>query len=179
MAIEPRVHVGVLNVPGGGVARLLDASPAFGPSIHAGLAQAGLTQGTPQYDAFFVAAQTVVDSGDSINYAAYTAGKAILAQEVVGDATHPPDQVIPNFVPGAPLSGTDPLIAALGLSTITSTTQAAQIRGVVRFTQGEHGSLLDPTSSAAVTVEMQTEMANMIGSHGQFVPVTDPSVVKQ
>ena len=69
MAIEPRVHVGVLNVPGGGVARLLDASPAFGPSIHAGLAQAGLTQGTPQYDAFFVAAQTVVDSGDSINYA--------------------------------------------------------------------------------------------------------------
>jgi pimeloyl-ACP methyl ester carboxylesterase len=179
MAIEPRVHVGVLNVPGGGVARLLDASPAFGPSIHAGLAQAGLTQGTPQYDAFFVAAQTVVDSGDSINYAAYTAGKAILAQEVVGDATHPSDQVIPNFVPGAPLSGTEPLIAALGLSSITSTTQAAQIRGVVRFTQGEHGSLLDPTSSPAVTVEMQTEMANMIGSGGVFVPITDPSVVKQ
>ena len=180
MAIEPRVRVGVLNVPGGGVARLLDASPAFGPSIHAGLAQAGLTQGTPKYDAFMVAAQTVVDSGDSINYAVYTAGKAILAQEVVGDATHPSDQVIPNFVPGAPLSGTDPLIAALGLSTITSTTQSATgIRGVVRFTQGEHGSLLDPTSSPAVTVEMQTEMANMIGSGGRFVPITNPSVVKQ
>jgi pimeloyl-ACP methyl ester carboxylesterase len=179
MAIEPRVHVGVLNVPGGGVARLLDASPAFGPSIHAGLAQAGIQQGTPTYDAFMVAAQTVVDSGDSINFAAYTAGKAILAQEVVGDANHPSDQVIPNFVPGAPLSGTEPLIAALGLAPITQTTQAAQIRGVVRFTQGAHGSLLDPTSSPAVTQEMQTEMANMIGSRGTYVPITIPSVIQQ
>jgi hypothetical protein len=98
---------------------------------------------------------------------------------VVGDATHPPDQVIPNFVPGAPLSGTDPLIAALGLTTITQTTQAAQIRGVTRFTQGAHGSLLDPTSSPAVTQEMQTEMASMIGSRGQQVTVAIPSVLKQ
>ncbi len=178
LAIEPRVTVGVLNVPGGGVARLLDASPAFGPSIHAGLAQAGLQQGTTQYDAFMVAAQTVVDSGDSINYAFATTGKAILAQEVVGDATHPSDQVIPNTVPGAPLSGTEPLLAALGLAPITQTTQGDPIRGVVRFTQGAHGSLLDPTSSPAVTVEMQTEMAKMIGSGGTYVPITNPSVIK-
>jgi dienelactone hydrolase len=178
VAMEPHVNVAVLNVPGGGVARLLDASPAFGPSIHQGLAAAGLIQGTAQYDAFMVAAQTVVDSGDSINYAFATANKAILAQEVVGDATHPSDQVIPNHVPGAPLSGTDPLIAALGLSTITQTTQAPQIRGVVRFTQGSHGSLLDPTSSPAVTVEMQTEMASMIASGGQAVIIANPSVIR-
>ncbi len=179
MAIEPHVNVGVLNVPGGGVARLLDASPAFGPSIHAGLAQAGIQQGTPTYDAFMVAAQTVVDSGDSINFAFATAGKAILAQEVVGDATHPSDQVIPNFVVGAPLSGTDPLIAALGLSTITSTTQVAfPLRGVVRFTQGAHGSLLDPTSSPAVTAEMQGEMASMLVSRGTTVVVSNTSVIR-
>ena len=177
MGIEPHVNVAVLNVPGGGVARLLDASPSFGPSIHAGLAQAGLTQGTPQYDAFFVAAQTVVDSGDSINFAFATVNKAILAQEVVGDATHPPDQVIPNSVPGAPLSGTEPLLSALGLTSIFQTTQAAQIRGVVRFTQGVHGSLLDPTSSLAVTEEMQGEMATMIGSRGTTVVVANPSVI--
>ncbi len=177
LGIEPHVNVGVLNVPGGGVARLLDASPAFGPSIHAGLAQAGLTQGTPQYDAFFVAAQTVVDSGDSINFAFATAGKALLAQEVVGDATHPSDQVIPNTVPGAPLSGTEPLLSALGLTSIFQTTQAAQIRGVVRFTQGAHGSLLDPTSSPAVTAEMQGEMASMIFSRGTTVVVANPSVI--
>jgi pimeloyl-ACP methyl ester carboxylesterase len=178
IAMEPHVNVAVLNVPGGGIARLLDASPAFGPSIHAGLAAAGLTQGTPQYDAFFVAAQTVADSGDSINFAFATAAKSILAQEVVGDDTHPSDQVIPNFVPGAPLSGTDPLIAALGLSTLTQTTQAPSIRGVVRFTQGAHGSLLDPTSSPAVTVEMQTEMASMIASGGQEVLISDSSVIR-
>jgi len=178
VAMEPHVNVGVLNVPGGGVVRLLDGSPAFGPSIHEGLAGAGLTQGTPQYDAFMVAAQTVVDSGDSINYAFATAAKAILAQEVVGDATHPSDQVIPNTVPGAPLSGTEPLIAAMGLSTLTQTTQAAQIRGVVRFTQGSHGSLLDPSSSPAVTVEMQTEMASMIASGGQAVVIANPSVIR-
>jgi len=134
VAMEPHVNVGVLNVPGGGIARLLDASPAFGPQIHAGLAAAGLQQGTPNYDAFFVAAQTVTDSGDSINFAFATAAKAILAQEVVGDATHPSDQVIPNSVPTAPLSGTEPLLAALGLTSITSSTQGAKLRVAVRFT---------------------------------------------
>jgi len=178
LAIDPHVNVGVLNVPGGGVAGLLAASTTFGPVINAGLAQAGLTPGTPDYDSFLGAAQTVVDSGDSINFAFATAGKAILAQEVVGDATHLPDQVIPNNAPSAPLSGTDPLIAALGLSTFTQTTQAASIRGVVRFTQGVHGSLLDPTSAPAVTAEMQGEMASMIASGGQAVLISNPSVIR-
>ena len=179
MAMEPHVNVGVLNVPGGGVAGLLEASPTFGPIINAGLAQAGLTPGTPNFAAFLTAAQTVVDSGDSINFAFATAGKAILAQEVVGDSTHPSDQVIPNSVPSAPLSGTEPLLAALGLSSITQTTQqAAPIRGVVRFTQGAHGSLLDPTSSPAVTAEMQGEMASMIASDGHVVLIANPSVIR-
>jgi pimeloyl-ACP methyl ester carboxylesterase len=180
VAIEPHVNVATLNVPGGGIARLLDASPAFGPQIHAGLSAAGLTQGTPNYDAFFVAAQTVVDSGDSINFAPFIAAnpvKAILAQEVVGDATHPSDQVIPNSVPGAPLSGTEPLLAVLGLSKLTHTTQAPVIKGAVRFTQGTHGSLLDPTSSPAVTAEMQGEMASMTASGGQAVIITNTSVI--
>jgi pimeloyl-ACP methyl ester carboxylesterase len=178
MAMEPHVNVGVLNVPGGGVAGLLAASPTFGPIINAGLEQAGLTPGTPDYEAFLGAAQTAVDSGDSINFAFATAGKSILAQEVVGDATHPSDQVIPNNVPTAPLSGTDPLIAALGLTTLTQSTQAASIRGIVRFTQGVHGSLLDPTSSPAVTAEMQGEMASMIASGGQAVLIANPSVIR-
>jgi pimeloyl-ACP methyl ester carboxylesterase len=177
LAMEPHVNVGVLNVPGGGVAGLLAASPTFGPVINAGLAQAGLQPGTPDYAAFLGAAQTVVDSGDSINFAFATAGKSILAQEVVGDANHPNDQVIPNSVASAPTSGTEPLLAALGLSSIKATTQAASIRGVVRFTQGTHGSLLDPTSSPAVTAEMQGEMASMIATGGQAVIVSNPSVI--
>ncbi len=182
LAIDPTVPTGVLNVPGGGIARLLDASPAFGPRIHAGLAAAGLQPGTAQYDAFFVATQTVIDSGDSINYpvnAPLLATKHLLAQEVIGGGDFLPDQVIPNRVAGAPLSGTEPLIAALGLSAITGTTQSADgIRGAVRFLQGEHGSLLDPTDFPAVTAEMQGEMASLLVTHGTVVQVHNPSIIQ-
>jgi pimeloyl-ACP methyl ester carboxylesterase len=184
MAVDPDVQTAVLNVPGGGIAHLLEASPAFGPTIRAGLAQAGLEPGTPNYDAFFVAAQTVIDSGDPINYGSPTSGsliggKNLLVQEVVGSDGFLPDQVIPNTVPGAPLSGTEPLIAALGLTTpIYQTTQSADgIRGVARFLQGEHGSILDPTDFPAVTAEMQGEMASIVASGGHAVLVNNPSLL--
>jgi len=128
-----------------------------------------------------------------------TANKNILAQEVVGgsaplagdiSAAHCAtcydangnwlsDQVIPNAVAGFPLSGGNPLIAALGLSSITSTTQSATaIRGVVRFVTGTHGSLLDPSSSPQATVEMQTEAATFLATGGTVVPVANSAVVK-
>ena len=182
LAIDPNVQTGVLNVPGGGIARLIDASPAFGPRIHAGLAAVGLEQGTPDYDAYFAATQTVIDSGDPINYpvnAPLLATKRLLLQEVIGGGDVLPDQVIPNSVAGAPLSGTEPLIAALGLSAITETTQSGDgIRGAVRFLQGEHGSLLDPTDFPAATVEMQGEMASMLVTHGTVVQVANPAIIQ-
>lgn len=180
MAVEPGVQTALLNVPGGGIARLLEASPTFGPRIRAGLAaSAGLQPGTPDYDAFFGAAQTVIDSADPVNFAFATAGKRLLLQEVVGGGDVLPDQVIPNSVAGAPLSGTEPLIRALGLASITATTQnAAGIRGAVRFTQGDHGSLLSPAASAAATAEMQGEMASLLVSGGTAVQVANPSVIR-
>ena len=179
LANDPTAKVGVLSVPGGGIARLLDASPAFGPRIHAGLAAAGLVQGTPAYDAYFAATQTVIESGDPINFAASTTGKRLIVHEVIGGGDVPPDQVIPNRVPGAPLSGTEPLIAALGLTPITGSAQSADgIRGATRFLQGEHGSLLDPTDFPAATVEMQGEMASMLVSGGAAVQVSNPSVIQ-
>lgn len=179
MGVDPHVKVALLNVPGGGIARLIDGSASIGPQIHAGLAQAGVQQGTPAYDQFMMAAQTAVDSGDPINFAPFTAGKSLLLQEVVGSATSPPDQVVPNNVPGAPLSGTDPLIAALGLTPIDASTQSASgVRVATRFTSGEHGSLLSPVAAPAVTVEMQGEMASLVVSEGHAVQVTNPAVLK-
>ncbi|MGB8635361.1 MAG: hypothetical protein WCD66_05375 [Rhodanobacteraceae bacterium] len=179
MAVDPNVQTAVLNVPGGGIARLLDASVSIGPQIHAGLAQAGVEQGTPAYDQFMLAAQTAVDSSDPINFARFTTGKNLLLQEVVGSDSSPSDQVIPNSVPGAPLSGTEPLIAALGLTAIDSSTQsAAGVRAATRFTSGEHGSLLSPAADPAVTAEMQGEMASLIGSGGKAVQVANPAVLK-
>jgi alpha-beta hydrolase superfamily lysophospholipase len=202
VAQTPNTYVqsAVLNVPGGGVVGLLIGSPTFRPVILGGLAQAGVLPGTPAFGQFLTAAQTVVDSGDPINYAFATANKNILGQEVVGgnspvagdisiaacgskcyDANGKwlPDQVIPNTSDGFPLSGGNPIIAALGLSTITTTTQSATgIRGVVRFTNGVHSSLLDPTTSPQTTVEMQTEAVSFLATGGNAVQVVNTSVIR-
>lgn len=186
MALEPSVQTAVLSVPGGGIARLLEASPTFGPRIRAGLlAAGGPAQGTPDYDTFFGAAQTVIDSSDPINFAlpsnaGMLPSKNLLLHEVVGGGSVLPDQVIPNSVAGAPLSGTEPLIRILGLASITGSTQSASgIRGATRFLVGDHGSLLSPAASAAATAEMQGEMASMIVSQGTAVQVANPSVIRQ
>ncbi len=180
LAVEPTVNVGTLNVPGGGLAQLLNCSPTFGPRIRAGLAAVGVVAGTPAFDQFLGAAQQVVDSSDPINWTSVTATDRILSQLVVGNgSTVPPDQVVPISCPGAPLSGGEPLVRNMGLASITATTQSATgIRGVVRFIAGDHGSLLSPTASAAATVEMQGQMASMNVSGGAAVQVTNTSVIK-
>ena len=69
--------------------------------------------------------------------------------------------------------------AEISLVDITGTTQDPDgIRGAVRFLQGEHGSLLDPTDYPAATVEMQGEMASMIASNGTVVQVNNPSIIR-
>lgn len=181
MATESTVSTGVLNVPGGGIARLLEASPTFGPQIRAGLAAAaGLQPNTPSYDQFFLIAQSALDSVDPINFGSVGQNKRILAQLVVGNgSTIPPDQVVPISVPTAPLSGGEPLVRALGLASITATTNnAAGIRGVTRFVAGEHGSLLSPTASLPATQEMQLQAATMAVSAGTNVTIGNPAVIR-
>jgi pimeloyl-ACP methyl ester carboxylesterase len=180
LAVEPTVNVGILNVPAGGFGQLFNCSPAYGPRLRAGLASVGVVAGTPAFDQFLGAMQQVLDSADTINWTSVTATDRILAQLVVGNgSTVPPDQVLPPTCPGAPLSGGEPLVRNMGLTSITGTTQnAAGIRGVVRFIAGDHGSLLDTTASAAATVEMQGQMASMNVSTGTAVQVANTSVIK-
>jgi hypothetical protein len=181
LALEDTVRVGVLSAPGGGIALMLNGSPTFGPRIRAGLAAAGVQAGTPAFDQFLGAAQTVIDAADPINWGFASIQNALLLHEMVGDAAAGvlPDQVIPNTVAGAPLSGTEPLIRVLGLTTLTATTQNANgIRGAVRFTRGDHGSLLSPAASLAATVEMQGQMASMIVSGGTVVQIQNTDVIK-
>jgi dienelactone hydrolase len=181
LALEPSVNVGVLSTPGGGIAQLLNGSATFGPLIRAGLAASGVQAGTPTFDTFMGAFQTVIDSSDPINFGFASLQNALLLHEVVGDAAAGvlPDQVVPNSVPGAPLSGTEPLIRVLGLATLTQTTTDPNgIRGVVRFIRGDHVSLLSPAASPAATVEMQSQMASMIVSGGTTVVITDTSVIR-
>ncbi len=173
LEFEPTVNVATLSVPGGGIARMLEASPTFGPVIVGGLAAAGLQQGSADYNLFMTVTQTVLDAADPINHARNAAlSNAILLQEVVDD------QVIPNAVATAPLSGTEPLIRAMQLMPISSTySDASGVRAVTRILGAAHGSLLSPTPSLQATMEMQGEMASMSATMGTTVVVNDASVL--
>ena len=191
--------------PGGGIARLLDGSIAFGPRIAAGLAAVGVVEGTDNYETFLRFAQTVTDAADPINYGvAAAANHDIHLIEVVGGANggnNPPDLVVPNSVPrnvaaGGPcpasanflpfldticevgvLSGTDPLVRVMDLTIPAPISppysqQAAQpADSAIRFTAGDHGSILTPLSStpgvsaadaAATNCEMQRQTATFL-----------------
>jgi len=174
LAVEPTVSNAVLSVPGGGIAQLLSGSQTFGPVVRNGLAAAGVEPDSADYQQFLLIAQTVLDSADPINWGALTAEtNTVLLQQVRGDT------VVPNAVPGAPLSGTEPLIRIMGLDAITETTvDPMGIRGAVRMIQGSHGSLLDPSASPAATAEMQGQAASMVGSGGASVVIGDDSLIQ-
>jgi hypothetical protein len=176
VAIEPTVTNALLSVPMGGIARALEYSPTFGPRIRAGLeAAAGLQPGTADYEAFFLAFQTVIDAGDPINWSAEAARhNNILLWQVVND------QVYPNYVPTAPLSGTEPMIRAMGLTPYSSTTQNANGLDLVgRFVPpAEHSTFLSPlVGSADAYFDMQKQMASFIGSRGTAVVVENTATM--
>lgn len=187
---EANVKDAVLANGGGGIPKILDGSANFSPAVVAGLAAAGVSKGTVDYESFLGAAQTVVDTADPMNYATEltTKGEGILFFEVVGGNSSPSDLTVPIRVPDgndssntvpAPLAGTEPLLAQLGLTQINSTTTGANLLISVKFTAGTHGSILDPTSSAAVTTAMQSQLASFLASSGAQVTVSDPGSVIQ
>lgn len=115
IAQQEGISAAVLNVTGGGIAKILDGSASFEPRITAGLAAAaGITKPSSDYETFLIAAQTMVDSADPINMynqivkpnsTGTTPGgtaRAILMQEVAGTSTNLPDQTVPNNVFGLP-----------------------------------------------------------------------------
>ncbi|MDH3903130.1 MAG: hypothetical protein OES90_07895, partial [Xanthomonadales bacterium] len=183
-AVEPIITRMYVNVTGGGIVRSLNGG-AFGPNFLqpflAGLA--GLEPGTTEYEQYLLSAQTIVDSGDSINWAAELAPRIPIVHNQIID-----DDTVPNTVPGAPLAGSEALNRALGLASY-STTQANPdgVNGVARFLQpADHSSLFRPTNPA-VTAEMQGQMASFIGSNGTMVvvgnsdllvPVPEPAPAK-
>ena len=88
--------------------------------------------------------------------------------EVVDDA------VIPNFVPTAPLSGTRPLARVLGLPRVATDSSGD---AWVRFSEGDHGSVLLPEPSQAAFAEIQRQIGAYAASAGTQLPITDASVI--
>lgn len=134
------------------------------------------------FEQFAFAAQTVIDSADPINYArnVVETESPIHLIEVVGGGDVLPDQVIPNTVPGKPLAGTEPLIAALQLPAVTQTVASVDgepVSGAVRFIEGDHGSIVSPAASFAATFEMQMQAAGWFSTNATAIPVTNTSVI--
>lgn len=190
VAIEGGASVkdSVFAFGGTSLAKILDGSASFGPSIAAGLAANGVNKGTADYETFLGAAQTVVDSGDPVNYAATAAtGRGVLFFEIVGGDSSPSDLVVPNAVPDAndttgtipaPLAGTDPQLALMGLTTVNTTQTGTDLLLVTKFTSGDHASILSAASDAAVTAEMQSQAASFLLSQGNDLTVTDGTVLQ-
>jgi hypothetical protein len=141
--------------------------------------QAGIAVIQAAVSQFAFAAQTIVDAADPLNNAASLAstGTPLFAIEVVGNCADAlPDQVIPNqtSIGGFAFGGTEPLVAALGLTGV-NIGNAPQDSGIVRFTAGHHASILraaqDPSippslTELAVQTEMQSEVAAFLSGIG-------------
>jgi hypothetical protein len=160
-----------LNVPGGGVANLLRDSAVLGPRIEAGLVAAGLTPDTTLYEQFFRDAQTAVDAGDPLNFiAGAVAARPVLLTQVIND-TVVPNSATQRMVNAAPFVKTaTPGFNAVGAGTGTW----------VHFTEGYHGSLLNPLppGTLASTTEMQTHAASLAASGGTVFAVTNPAILE-
>lgn len=191
VGLQADLTAATLAMPGASIPYLLNGSTVFGPVIQAGLAGAGVTPGTPDFAQFLAAAQTVVDTADPINYAALVQanGTPVYLAEIIGGGANMslPDLVIPNSVTGAPFAGTEPLISGLGLTGVSASTfDAGGLQVAVRFIEGNHSTLLFPTTPGgtptaeelAAWTEMQAQVAGFHANGGTTLTVVDGTVIQ-
>ncbi|MCH2102694.1 MAG: hypothetical protein MK297_01635 [Planctomycetes bacterium] len=171
----------------GSIPSMLIGSATYGPIVQAGLGALGVFPGTSEWDQFVLAAQTISDSSDAINYATSfrpggsAEGTALHVIEYIGGGTESgisalPDLAVPTFVDGAPLAGSSPLASLMGLTQVSSTTATNQ--AVVKFQEGSHSTLVNPVDLAGrVTLEAQTQMTLFALSGGTNVVITDEPLI--
>ncbi|MGB1837906.1 MAG: MECDP-synthase [Marinobacter adhaerens] len=115
----PSLNSVALHNTSGQVTRLIENSPAFSGQVLGGLAGAGVTQGTSDFESFFYVFQSISDAGDPVNFAKSLGASTgnLLVTEVVGDNTVPNEANVNPLSPAfsAPLAGTEPLMALLDL----------------------------------------------------------------
>ena len=180
LAFDDSVNSASLLVGSGGLPRILANSPAFGPTIAAGLAASGVDINSADGNAFLNAAQTVVDSVDPINHAAMAGMNTTVHMVQVNG-----DTVVINNLPGFPLVGTEPLARVMGLAPATANTAGS---GFVKFTTGYHSSLLSPADAdptddrdaaqaLAVFQELQAQVATFAATNGNIV-IGNPAIIE-
>ncbi|TJY65052.1 hypothetical protein E4T66_02180 [Sinimarinibacterium sp. CAU 1509] len=201
LGVNDTIGAATLAMPGGGIAKLLDGSASFGPRIAAGLAAASggsIVEGNDNFETFLRFAQTAVDDADPINYASAAASLHPLHMiEVRGDAVVPNCSLTDStqcrgadrITVSGYLSGTDPLARIMGLGYLPgpaatdgldvpaaaqTITGAAARNNIVRFNQGDHGSILSPAASLDATCEMQGQTATFLATNGAVLKIGNP-----
>jgi hypothetical protein len=173
------VATATLSSPGGNwTGFLTDPNSFFGRGLVAALSAAtGMQPNTLDFDTYLRDWQHALDAVEPLNYAAIIAANSpVHVIEILNDNT------VPNSV-------TENFARVAGLDSISETTVDPDgIRGIVRFTDGGHGSLLDPNSvivdldtgeviqgpNPLVTFEMQVEAAAFALSFGTQLPINTP-----
>ncbi|MBL1272905.1 MAG: hypothetical protein COB25_010690 [Oceanospirillales bacterium] len=170
----PTLNSVVLHDTSGQVTRLIENSPAFSGSLLDGLAAAGVTQGSSNFESFFYVFQSIVDASDPVNFAKDLGASTtnILISEVVGDTTVPNEANVNTLgnALSAPLAGTEPLMALIdlgaggtsladgseGLGIIDTDTPAGSAMPVASFFAGtnpcseaNHGTFVGPIAPNA------------------------------
>ncbi|KXO10504.1 hypothetical protein J122_1586 [Marinobacter excellens LAMA 842] len=154
-----------LLTPVGGVVRMLENSPVFGPTIVGGLsAQTGLTQQDAGLQTYFNVLQHAIDSVDPVNFVADLQNSVI--SEVDGDTTTINDGRVNNLngsFPGevggqivmvdmqsskAPLSGSTPLSELIGANRVASSDAGGvDLPAYVKFTSlAQHSTPVLPSA---------------------------------
>lgn len=152
---------GFLSVPGGRLAYLLMDSPAFGPSINAGLAAKGITAGTPTYNSFFQVTQSIVDTVDPATMTTPLASglpSRLSGRIVIQEATGG-DTVIPN-------ANTRYFGSALGGRGVLGPAGAAVAPGFKQL--GYNGSTAAPVPFMAPFAVAATSAADTTPTEGYF-----------
>jgi dienelactone hydrolase len=179
LGVDGTLRAAVLANPGGGLAGLLDASKSFGPRISAGLAAAGLAEGSDDYETFLRFAQQLVDSADPVNYAAAARGAhAIDLIEVIGDT------VVPNSAPAtcptplpAGILSTAALVAACpGSAAQDVTIEPRELSGTAPLYQAMGLDVIGPLTPPVTTPDVRLD-PNGIGAVVQFAVGTHGSVL--
>ena len=142
----------------------------FGKEIKAGLAAADIKGA--DYQSFMFGAQFILESADPVNYAQdAAAAHPIHLIEIEGD------QVVRNEASSA-------IATLMGAKEVTATvTDIAKGKpGIVRFTEGNHSSVLDPTRGGNflnVYSEIHSQLAAFQATAGRTINISNSAIIKQ
>jgi len=182
LAQDDTANFAILGMSGGLYSQITSFSGGFAPLLEAGLGQAGIFRGTPEFESFLDSVQIMIDTSDIINHTEAAFGaRPVLLTEVIAEQPNDsiPDGTVPNFTPGSPIGGTDPLGELMGLTRIDSSQSDSDgLRVWTRFVEGDHGSFLRPVPSEAAYVEIQGEIASFLASGGTTIEITNSDVVE-